>query len=74
MCQHELDVPGSLRRCIRILLHWNTDKPASQIVHVYIKGAAHLRPDRSELPKVDWADLEQWISAHINDEAKPSRQ
>jgi len=32
--------PGSLRRCIRILLHWNTEKTADQIVHVYIKEAA----------------------------------
>ena len=40
MCHHELDVPGSLRRCVRILLHWNTDKPAERIHHVYIKGAA----------------------------------
>ena len=40
MCVHELDVPGSLRRCIRVLLHWNTDKPADEIVHVYIKEAA----------------------------------
>jgi len=74
MCHHELDVPGSLRRCVRILLHWNTDKPANQIVHVYIKGAAHLRPDRSQLPKVDWNELEQWITEHTNEEAKPIRK
>jgi chorismate mutase len=74
MCLHELDVPGSLRRCIRILVHWNTDKPAAEIVHVYIKGAAHLRPDLSRLPPVDWTELEQWIAEHINDTAKPSRQ
>ena len=74
MCIHELDVPGSLRHCIRILLHWNTDKPADEIVHVYIKNAARLRPDRSELPPVDWNELEQWIADHLNKEARPSRQ
>ncbi len=74
MCVHELDVPDSMRRCIRILLHWNTDKPADQIIHVYIKQAAHLRPDRTKLPPVDWEELEHWIEDHINDEAKPSRQ
>jgi chorismate mutase len=74
MCHHELDVPGSLRRCIRILLHWNTDKPAAEIHHVYIKEAANLRPDRSELPPVDWQELEGWIEEHLNKEAKPIRR
>ena len=73
MCVHELDVPGSLRRCIRVLLHWNTEKSAGEIVHVYIKGAANLRPDRSELPPVDWGELEEWIAAQIDDSAQPSR-
>jgi chorismate mutase len=73
LCIHELDVPGSLRRCIRILLHWNTDKPPDQIVHVYIKAAAGLRPDRSELPPVDWNELQEWISEHLNEEARPIR-
>ncbi len=74
MCTHELDVPGALQRCIRVLLHWNTEKPADRIVHVYIKDAARLRPDRSKLPPVDWTELERWIAEHIDDSAKPSRQ
>jgi len=74
MCVHEIDVPDSLRRCIRILLHWNTDRHADEIVHVYIKGAATLRPDRSNIPPVDWAELEQWIQDHTNDVAKPIRK
>ncbi len=74
MCVHELDVPGSLRRCVRVLLHWNTDKPAGELVHVYIKEAAGLRPDRSKLPAVDWAELEQWIAAHLDAGAKPARR
>ncbi len=44
-CAHELDVPGSLRMCLRILLHVNTDKSAREINHVYIRGARVLRPD-----------------------------
>ena len=72
MCGHELSVPGSLGRCVRILLHWNTEKTADEIVHVYIKGAAKLRPDLSDLPPVDWDELEDWISQHVQ-EAKPSR-
>lgn len=74
MCGHELDVPGSLRRCVRILLHWNTDKPADEIHHVYIKGAARLRPDLSEVPPVDSEELERWIAEHLDEGAKPSRQ
>ena len=74
MCGHELDVPGSLRRCIRVLIHWNTDRPADQVVHVYIKDAAKLRPDLSELPPVDWEELERWIAEHVNQEARPSRR
>jgi chorismate mutase len=73
MCTHELDVPGSVRRCIRILVHWNTDKPPGEIVHVYVKEAAHLRPDRTQLPPVDWDELERWITERLQD-APPSRK
>ena len=45
LCGHEMDVPGSLKKCIRILLLLNTEKKASEIVHVYIRGAEVLRPD-----------------------------
>lgn len=65
MCFHELDVPGSLRRCVRILIHWNTDKRADDIVHVYIKDAKKLRPDLSRLPPVDWEELEAWIQSQL---------
>ncbi|MFH1923731.1 MAG: chorismate mutase [Planctomycetota bacterium] len=74
MCHHELQVPGSLRRCIRVLLHWNTKTPAEKIVHIYIKDAVTLRPDLSEVPPVDWEELENWIAEHLNQEAKPVRR
>lgn len=44
MCMREIPVPGSLRMCIRILLHVNTEHSASEIHHVYIRGAVNLRP------------------------------
>lgn len=47
LCAHEMNVPHGLPRCIRILIHWNTAVRADEVQHVYIKGAAHLRPDRS---------------------------
>lgn len=65
LCTHELSVPGSLPRCIRILLHWNTDKAQREIRHVYIKGAVKLRPDLSTLPPVDFAELEAWIAEQM---------
>lgn len=47
MCAHEMNVPHGLPRCIRVLMHWNTNRSAAEVQHVYIKGAARLRPDRS---------------------------
>lgn len=74
MCTHEIFVPGALGKCIRILLHWNTEKRADEVVHVYVKGARNLRPDLSTLPPVDWAELEGWISEHLNTEVRSSRK
>jgi chorismate mutase len=48
MCAREIPVPGSLPRCIRVLLHWNTDLTQSAIRHVYLSEAAKLRPDLNE--------------------------
>lgn len=62
MCGHEMNVPGSLPRCIRVLLNWNTEKSAQEIKHVYVKDAVQLRPDLCKLPPVDWDELEQWIA------------
>jgi chorismate mutase len=42
--QH-MHVQGSLERCIRILVHFNTSDPNSQIYHPYLRQAQHLRPD-----------------------------
>ena len=41
----EIDVPGSLGRCIRVLMHVNTTLGLDEIDHVYLDGAAALRPD-----------------------------
>jgi chorismate mutase len=52
LCGHEMAVPGGLERCVRILLLWNTRRSASEVEHVYIHGAANLRPDRGELEEL----------------------
>ncbi len=41
-------VTGDLPRAIRVLIHWNTDRAASEIRHVYLRDARQLRPDRVE--------------------------
>jgi chorismate mutase len=45
MCGHEMDVPGSLRMCLRIMLIVNSETPQDEVCHVYLRGAAALRPD-----------------------------
>lgn len=45
MCALEVPVPGSLPRCIRLLLHVNTAKEQEEVRHVYLREAVNLRPD-----------------------------
>lgn len=41
----EADVKHGLPMCVRVLIHWNTDKTIDEIHHVFLHGAAVLRPD-----------------------------
>lgn len=59
LCGHEMDVPGTLGRCIRILIHWNTRRRLEEIVHVYLHEARSLRPDRQDLPPVPPEEIEK---------------
>ena len=45
LCMQEMAVAGSLPRCIRVLVLWNTDRHPDQIQHVYLGKARALRPD-----------------------------
>ncbi|MBB3109289.1 chorismate mutase [Paenibacillus phyllosphaerae] len=45
MCALEVPVQGSLEKCVRLLVHINTEKSQQQIEHVYLGGAQVLRPD-----------------------------
>jgi chorismate mutase len=45
LCCTEIPVPGAMPRCIRILLHLNTDKSLSEMKHIYLRDAKKLRPD-----------------------------
>ncbi len=45
LCLQEMAVPDSLPRCIRVLIHWNTERSIDEIHHVYLHDARQLRPD-----------------------------
>jgi chorismate mutase len=53
LCGHEMEVgsqnPRSIPRCIRVLLMLNTDKPASAMRFIYLRGAAAIKQDLDEL-------------------------
>jgi chorismate mutase len=48
LCMQEMRVVGTLPRCIRVLIHWNTDRRPDEIRHVYLGEACALRPDLAE--------------------------
>ncbi|MCB8942323.1 MAG: chorismate mutase [Ardenticatenaceae bacterium] len=52
LCGHEMNVPDGLPRCLRVLIHWNTNHRPQEIVHVYLREARSLRPDRQDLPPI----------------------
>jgi chorismate mutase len=44
-CLHEMNVPGALPRCLRLLMHVNTELAQNEITHVYLRDAGVLRPE-----------------------------
>lgn len=48
MCAREIPVPGSVAKCIRVLIHVNTELSQKDIKHVFLGHAASLRPDLHE--------------------------
>lgn len=66
MCSHEIGVPGALPLCIRILIHWNTEKAQQDIQHVYLRDAKSLRPDKTIVfSEADMEDLNRWIEGQL---------
>lgn len=45
LCAREIPVPGSMPRCIRVLLHVSSTRTPKEIEHVYLREAQKLRPD-----------------------------
>lgn len=48
LCARELEIDGSVPRCIRILMHLTTERSRSELHHVYLEGARGLRDDLPE--------------------------
>ena len=65
LCGHEMDLPGGLPRCIRVLIHWNTDTQQADIQHVYLNEAQALRPDQSLASEIDVDELNRWIDEQL---------
>jgi len=47
-CTLEIPVPGSLKRCVRVLMHAYLPCAQNEVKHVYLGDAAQLRPDLDE--------------------------
>lgn len=45
MCMQEIDVPGSLEKCIRVMITVNTTIEQKDMEHIYHHDAKKLRPD-----------------------------
>lgn len=48
LCARELSITGGTPLCIRVLMHFSTDKTRDQLRHVYLEGARNLRDDLPE--------------------------
>jgi len=48
ICAQEIAVPGALSQVVRVLAHIEDDRPRSELVHVYLRGAEVLRQDLAQ--------------------------
>ena len=48
-CYQEMQVEGSLPKCVRVTVLWETDKVQAEMVHCYLGKAAGLRPDLNSI-------------------------
>lgn len=47
-CMQEMATQNGLPRCIRVLVHVNSDESQQDIRHIYLGEAARLRPDLAQ--------------------------
>ena len=43
ICGHEMNVPGGLPLCIRVMILVNTEKRQEEMTHLYLRDAKNLR-------------------------------
>ncbi len=48
LCASEIAVPGSMPRCVRVLMHVYSTRDRNEIRHVYLRQAQSLRDDLPE--------------------------
>ena len=61
LCTHEMEVPGSLRMAVRVLINWNTQRSQKEIRHVYLRESIKLRPDKIVIPPISAEDAEKYL-------------
>jgi chorismate mutase len=52
ICARELEIEGSMPRCVRMMAHIETDLSRADVTHVYLHGAANLRRDLTKVREV----------------------
>jgi chorismate mutase len=45
ICASELAIQGAMPRCVRVLLHFYTERTREELHHVYLEDARELRDD-----------------------------
>jgi chorismate mutase len=48
LCAQEMAADGGLARCVRMLLHVETDRSRAELSHVFLRGATSLRPELAQ--------------------------
>lgn len=48
LCTREISVPGSVEKCIRVLIHFYSQVKEEELHHIYLREAKQLRMDLPE--------------------------
>ncbi len=48
ICTQEMAVDGALQRCVRLMMHVETNASKAELRHVFLNDAVALRPDLAD--------------------------